>query len=892
MTAFVRQLFSNLNTTSGTLLVVLALIFGAPTDSSSQCNYGWGQLFVTAPTTGSSWVRNTAMTIRWYGNYYTIGNYGGKYNIQYSTDGGVTWANVATGVDGYATSYNWTIPASATPGTNWRIRVSESPGPSFSCVFSNPGTTGAFTVTKGCFPATITQQPTSQTVCVGGSATISVTSDMTAGGGSYDWYKDGVMIASTRTNTYTISPVTLASAGVYNVVLKDDCNPSTATITSATARLTVIEPPAITTNIPTSRTVCESANDTLRIRSTGAGRRFQWFKDGVAINGATDSNYVINNAGATSGGAYYCVVTGTCSPAATSVTCSLIVAMKPRITAEANNLDLCPGTSGTLSVTATGLNLIYQWYKDGKAVPGGFNSTLSFSNYDYSMNGQYYCMVQSNIPNPNNCVISTQSRTVRVSGFRPPVVKTQPRKAIDACVGTPVSVLAEFTGLGLSYEWYKDGKLVANANSNELLISKITTAAAGKYVVVATGTCGLKTASDTVNITVLDKPAITTQPVDAKLTVSDRLELTVEAKDIRSVQWYKNDVAIPGATTTTYSKGAVVKSDAGFYSARITNTCGGVASNYAKVEVNDPVVPRPAIELAQVSADFGEIPVGYDKSITLSGLIKNVGNAPLSVTALNIAPSDFSISNAPATPFEVAPGSAQTITIKAAPTAKGPLFGSLTILSNAPLTPQASVALSASYVLRYGHPASQAFGLLETGKSIDKCVTITNTSSQEVTIDQATVTGLNASEFTVTTSMPLTIGVGASAEICIKFAPGTAGKKSAQLSLRSSSGGNSTIDLTGSGEVPGDVVDATEAGISVSPNPVRDQLNIMFGKSVSAMEFTLVNSAGRTVSTLTHDAVDAGSVVRWNGSALASGTYTLVIRYGGTVTTIPVNVVK
>lgn len=890
MNTIARRILT-LSTVLNLLVVGLTVLTLSSVQSSAQGpSYGWGNIFVTSPATGSTFQTAQTMTIRWYGDRYTIGNYGGSYAIQYSTNGGSTWTLIQSGISGYATSFNWTIPANATPSSTWRIRVYEVPGPSWSQAFSNPGSTGNFTVIKACLPAAISQQPTSQTVCTGAAATISVTSDMTTG--TYEWFKDGVSITTTRSNVFTISPVTLASAGIYNVVLRDDCNPNTATITSSTARLTVIEQPAITVNLPSTRTVCESANDTLRVRATGAGRRFQWFKDGAAIAGATDSNYVVNNAGTTANGTYYCVVTGTCNPPAQSVTCSLVVAMKPRVTVEPNNLDICPGTNGTISVTATGLNLVYQWFKDGKAVPGGFNSTLTFNNYDYTMNGQYYCQIASNIPNPNNCVVTAQTRTIRVSGFRPPTVKTQPRSAIDACVGNAVSVLAEFTGTGLSYEWYKDGKIVANSNSNELIIAKVAPAAAGKYVVVATGTCGLKTASDTVTITVLDKPAITTQPVDAKLTVGDRLELTVEAKDIRSVQWFKNEVAIPGATTTTYSKASVVKSDAGFYSARITNTCGGVVSNYSKVEVNDPVVPRPAIELGQVSADFGEIPVGYDKSVTLNGLIKNVGNAPLNITALNIAPSDFSITNAPATPFEIAPGTSQTITIKAAPTAKGPLFGSLTILSNAPLTPQASVALSASYVLRYSHPASQDFGLLETGKSVDKCVTIANTSAQEITVDQATVIGLNASEFSVTTAMPVTIASGASAEICVKFAPGTAGKKSAQLSLRSSSGGNATIDLTGSGEVPGDVVDAIEAGISVSPNPVRDQLNIMFGKSMPAMEFTIVNSAGRTVGSFNHDAIDAGGVVRYSGSTLASGTYTLIVRYGATVTTIPVNVVK
>lgn len=750
-----------------------------------------------------------------------------------------------------------------------------------------------FTVVAPCFAPSITSQPQSQSICSGQPVTFSVGTNLLPSAGTFEWFCDTVSLGVSTSSTYTISSVQASNAGLYRCVLRDNCNPSVATTSSASARLTVIAAPAITTNLASTRSVCESANDTLRIRATGAGRMFQWFKDGAPIVGARDSNYIVNNAQLLSSGLYYCEVSGTCTPTVTSAICTLTVAAKPRITAEPTNLDVCPGTPGTISVTATGTNLTYQWFKDGVAVPGGINATLSFPSYDYASNGQYYCMVTSNVANPNNCNITAQSRTVRVSGFRNPVVKTQPRKSIDACTGTPVSVIADFTGTGLTYEWYKDGNLVPNATSNELLINNVTAASAGKYVVVATGTCGLKTTSDTSTITVISKPTITKQPEAVKLTVGNRLDLTVEATDIRTVQWTKNDVAIPGATTVNFSIPSVVKSDAGFYAARITNSCGGIITNYAKVEVNDPVVPRPAIELGQVSADFGEIPVGYDKTITLNGLIKNVGNAPLNVTALNIAPSDFSISNAPATPFEVAPGAAQTITIKAAPTTKGNLFGALTVLSNAPLTPQASVALSANYVLRYGHPASQAFGLLETGKSVDKCVTISNTSKQDITIDQVTVTGLNASEFTVTTQMPLAIAAGATADVCVKFAPGTAGKKTAQLIIRSSTGGNSSIDLTGSGEVPGGVIDATEAGVTVWPNPVRDNVTINFGKPMPAMTVTLISTAGHVVSSMNQDGVEGGTSLMMNlGSNVASGSYTLIVRVGNDVMSIPVTVVK
>jgi hypothetical protein len=287
-----------------TLLALVALLVVAP-DASAQCYYGWGYDNVTSPVAGQQYTRNTTMTINWYGTYYTIGNYGGKYMIEYSDNGQASWNLIATNIDGYAQTYNWLIPATVTPGSNWYIRVSEVPGPSWGCGFSNPGVAGPFTVLKGCFPPTITSTPSSRSVCVGLSTTFTVTSDMVAGGGSYEWRKDGVTLATTRTNSYTISSVQGSSAGLYDVILRDDCNPATATTTSASWELITILPPQITLQMPATRGICENFNDTLRIRATGAGKTFQWRRDGVVIPGATDSNYVIVNAtNATADGSY------------------------------------------------------------------------------------------------------------------------------------------------------------------------------------------------------------------------------------------------------------------------------------------------------------------------------------------------------------------------------------------------------------------------------------------------------------------------------------------------------------------------------------------------------------------------------------------------------------
>lgn len=875
-----------------TILFAMALV-AMHLPSSAQCNYGWATISVSSPSSGASFVQGTVCAVRWSSGYYTIGNYGGKYRVEYSSDNGSTWTLVSSTLDGYTKSYNWTVPLTAVPTTTYRIRVSEVPQAGW-CTQSNPGTSAAFTVLSACKAPSISASPRSQSICGGQPATFTVSSDMI--NGTYEWFKDGVSLgAPTRSSSYTIPVTTLASDGMYSVTLRDDCNPTVMVTTSATGKLTIIEPPAFSVNLPATRVICESGNDTLRVRAVGAGRRFQWFKDGVAITGATDSNYVINNAQATTAtmGRYHVVVTGTCTPAASSVMCDLTVAARPRITRNPTPLACCPGSNGnTLSVSATGQNLSYQWYKDGVLLNGATSASLTFNNYDLSMNGNYYCVVKSEIPNPNNCVVTAQSTTVRVSGFRVPVVKTQP-KGIVACAGGSTTLVAEFDGTGLSYQWFKDGQPLAGQTANALVLSSIKATTSGRYVVVATGTCDLKSASDTVSVSVISKPAITKQPQAVTLTVGERLNLSIEGTDVQSVQWYKNDLAIKDATTTTYTVASVVKSNAGYYSARIVNSCGAVVSGAAKVDVNDPVVPRPAIELAQTSADFGEIPAGYSKSITMSGLIKNIGNAPLTVTDLRLSPSDFSLSNAPALPFTIAPGADQTLIVVATPTSSGTVNGTLTIRSDAPLTPQTSVALSAKYVLRYDAPASQDFGLLETGKSADKCVTLTNNSSQSITIDQASVIGINASEFSVVTTLPLTIAAGASAEICVKFSPGTVGSKSAQLSLRSSTGGNSMVDLKGRAETPGGVVDAIEYGIAVFPNPATDVIEVRFGKSMPSMTFSIVNAAGSTVASMTSESVEAGSAVRWNiADKVASGAYTLMVRFGENVSAMPISVVR
>jgi hypothetical protein len=82
-------------------------------------------------------------------------------------------------------------------------------------------------------------------------------------------------------------------------------------------------------------------------------------------------------------------------------------------------------------------------------------------------------------------------------------------------------------------------------------------------------------------------PAIGVQPVGGHYFAGSAMDLTVTAEGVElSYQWFKNDVAIAGATAATYSVASVATTDAGTYFVRVSNNAGSVDSAPAVVSVN------------------------------------------------------------------------------------------------------------------------------------------------------------------------------------------------------------------------------------------------------------------------------------------------------------------
>ena len=185
---------------------------------------------VTAPATASFTVAATGSSL--------------TYQWQVSTNGGTSWANVASGTGGTTNTY--TTPSTTVVMNGYLYRVLVSSG---SCTTTS--STSTLTVTGvSCTNPVITSHPSPQTVSVGSAASFSATA--TGANLSYQWQvstnggSSFSNIPGAFSATYNTGATTIAMNGYqYRVIVLSDGG---CPVTSNSATLTV-NPPALSTCI-------------------------------------------------------------------------------------------------------------------------------------------------------------------------------------------------------------------------------------------------------------------------------------------------------------------------------------------------------------------------------------------------------------------------------------------------------------------------------------------------------------------------------------------------------------------------------------------------------------------------------------------------------------------
>lgn len=263
---------------------------------------------------------------------------------------------------------------------------------------------------------------------------------------------------------------------------------------------------------------CEGGNVVLKTASVnGAG--YQWYKDGTALASATDSVFTASLAGIYS----VKMTNGGMTSASAPVNISVISIPPAPALSVTGTGTLCQGNATVLhSSQKTGIT----WFKDNAIIDDIIDSV-----YWVTKAGRYKV-----VANSSGCAnLSSNEITISVLPVPAPVITAT---STSFCNGGTAPTLNANTDGGYSYQWNANNEQLPGAVSSALTVNN-----AGSFSVTETNNgCGA-----------MSQPIIITAG-----TSPPKPGITLSGADLRSSaaagnQWYKDGVAITGATAQTYT---------------------------------------------------------------------------------------------------------------------------------------------------------------------------------------------------------------------------------------------------------------------------------------------------------------------------------------------------
>ena len=407
---------------------------------------------------------------------------------------------------GTSPTYQWyfnnVVISGATNSSYTLVSPNVSNAGSYTVVVTNSAgvvTSNVATLAVNLAPS-IATQPASISVVSGQSATFTVSATGTAPL-TYQWLKNGVVIPNATSASLTLNTVSSTDAASYTVVLTN----VVGSVTSSKATLTVtpvVSSPTITSQ-PTSLTIVQGSLASFTVVANGTGNlSYQWYVNGNVIGGATSATYTINTTSAFDAGSYTVTVTnqvGSISSATAQLTFN---GLAPKLSIVAtSNLNVNVGQTATFSAVATGTGTLnYQWYLNGQIISGATSSTYTIPAVALSDSGNYTVSVTNNYG-------SATSNQLTLAVNQLPAAPVFSAQLVNQAVvvGGSLTLSANVTGVGpITYQWYLNGQPIAGATSSTYTVSRVTSANAGTYVVIATNAGGSSTSTSVLTVIAQD----------------------------------------------------------------------------------------------------------------------------------------------------------------------------------------------------------------------------------------------------------------------------------------------------------------------------------------------------------------------------------------------------
>ena len=417
-------------------------------------------------------------------------------------------------------------------------------------------------------------QPKSLETCEGAAATFGVK----ASGGEpleYQWYKDGTEIEGATSNSYSIPVASPSDRGSYWVQVRNSCSQ----IGSNAAILDIVAKPEILVP-PTSQKICQGKAVTFTVQvESSKPLSYQWFKDGIKIPGATQDVYTIARAVLNDTGSYWVQAANNCSQIKSGAAVLEIVAL-PEIHLPPASQKVCEGAAATFFVQAESSEaLSYQWFKDGIEIYEATADAYTIPRTGKFDMGNYMVQVR------NSCG-SVESKAAYLEMVSMPKILVPP-KGQRVCQGDAATFSVQASSSEpLSYQWFKDGKMIQGATADTYTIPAATFGDTASYSVQIRDRCNL-IESEAANLQTIGVPAISLQPASQIVCQGTPVTFNVRAisDDPLSYQWFKDGVEIPGAIAEVYTIQKAITGDKGSYYVQARNSCGQIESETANLDI-------------------------------------------------------------------------------------------------------------------------------------------------------------------------------------------------------------------------------------------------------------------------------------------------------------------
>ncbi|WP_245167579.1 gliding motility-associated C-terminal domain-containing protein [Croceivirga sp. JEA036] len=449
-------------------------------------------------------------------------------------------------------------------------------------------------------------------VCTGAQVTLAAHNVPNADNYIYSWYRSGTKLSSTGPS------ITVSESGLYFVEMDygANCSGSANTISNS-IEVNINAPQGIAINTPTKTTLCSDDTITLQANNTGNGYTYTWYKDGSIVQPAAVEGATLSVSGSTAGfeGDYQVEVEGDgiCLERSAAVTIQSAGSFTVSLD-NPTNLVLLPSKTETLTVSTDASTPSYQWYKNGTAISGATNATITVSEV-----GDYHVTVTET---GGTCSSVTKtSETTTVVFPQDFAITIDYLNTYEACISTSVELtVASITATDangnqidvtdnlkneFTYQWKKDNTTVIGASGATL--SLVNASENGTYSLTAT--------LDTFTVNTIELPVVLNSGENIAISsdgnvLCDGVIITISTDyDLtgKTYEWYLNNTKLDITTAS------ITATEVGNYQLRvITNGCPIIS--------NEVVITAFDESIVQLDTDSNLVfPEGESKVVNASG---------------------------------------------------------------------------------------------------------------------------------------------------------------------------------------------------------------------------------------------------------------------------------